>query len=185
MTTETVNKKILSDAKNKSFKAFEAILSRYEKPIFNYIFRLVNHRQDAEDLTQETFIKVYTHLSSIDPEKSFQAWLYKIATNTVYDWSRKKGVHSELFIIDDPESGFETIDEDFSYINIETAKDVENALGALKPAYRAVLLLFYWQDLSYEEISSALSLPVNTVKTHLRRAKNALKEKLTGKSNLL
>ena len=113
---EEIDKKILIAAKNKDLRAFEVILSHYERAIFNYIFRLVNHRQDAEDLTQETFIKVYTRLSSIDPEKNFRAWLYEIATNTTRDWFRKKTGRPELLIIDDPESSFETIDEDSSYI---------------------------------------------------------------------
>lgn len=175
---EGIDKKILIAAKRKNFKAFEAILSHYEKVIFNYIFRLVNHRQDAEDLTQETFIKVYTHLSSIDPEKSFRAWLYKIATNVTYDWFRKKGAHPELFIIDDPLAGFETIDEESTYLKIEKAQDLLKALAGIKPIYRTVLDLFYHQGLSYEEVAQSLAIPLNTVKTHLFRAKRALKQAL-------
>lgn len=178
---EEIDKKILIAAKNKDLRAFEVILSHYERAIFNYIFRLVNHRQDAEDLTQETFIKVYTRLSSIDPEKNFRAWLYEIATNTTRDWFRKKTGRPELLIIDDPESSFETIDEDSSYIKIEEAKDIRDALDSIKPAYRTALLLFYWQGFSYGEISSILSLPINTVKTYLYRGKKALKEALVGK----
>ncbi len=175
---ETIDKKILIAAKNKNFKAFEAILSHYEKAIFNYIFRLVNHRQDAEDLAQETFIKVYTHLSSIDPEKNFRAWLYKIATNVTYDWFRKKGARPELFIVDDPLASFETIDEESPYLKIERARDLLKALGEIKPIYRTILDLFYHQGFGYEEIAQSLAIPLNTVKTHLFRAKRALKQAL-------
>lgn len=175
---EEIDEKILAAAKNKNFKAFEAILSYYEKAIFNYIFRLVNHKQDAEDLAQETFIKVYAHLDSINPEKNFRAWLYKIATNVVYDWFRKKGVHTELFIIDDPLAGFETIDEESTYLKIERTQDLLEALGRIRPIYRTVLELFYHQGFNYEEITQLLAIPLNTVKTHLFRAKKALKQAL-------
>lgn len=160
--------------------AFEEIIYRYERVIFNYIFGLVRQKQDAEDLTQETFIKLYKNIRSVDPEGNIRGLLYKIATNSSYDWFKKKKIRPELFIIDDPESSFETIDEDLSYIKLETAKDIEIALSKLKVVYRVVLLLFYWQGLSYEEIASALSLPINTIKTNIRRAKQELKELLLG-----
>lgn len=162
-------------------ESFEEILFAYEKRIFNYIFSIVRQKQDTEDLTQETFIKVFKNLKLVDPTSNFKAWLFRIATNTAYDWFRKKGRQPELLIIDDPESGFETIDENFSYRNIESAKDLEDALNSLKPAHRVVLLLFYRQGFSYGEISSILSLPLNTVKTYLHRGKKALKETLAGK----
>ncbi len=173
---EEIDKKILAAAKKKNFKAFEVILCHYERAIFDYIFRLVNHRQDAEDLAQETFIKVYVNLDSIDPEKNFRAWLYKIATNVVYDWFRKKGAHPELFIIDDPLAGFETIDEESTYLKIERTQDLLKALAGIKPIYRMILELFYHQGLSYEEVAQSLAIPLNTVKTHLFRAKKALKQ---------
>ncbi len=178
-------KTIIERAKNGDSLAFEKILSQYEGPIFNYIFGLVRQRQDAEDITQETFIKLYKNRKSIDPQRSIRGLIYKIATNNTYDWFRRKKIRPELFIISDPESGFETIDEDSSYIKLETAKDIETALNKLRVVYRVVLLLFYWQGLSYEEIASTLSFPVNTIKTNIRRAKQELKENILGnKQNL-
>lgn len=159
---------------------FEEILSRYERGVFGYIFNLVRQQQDAEDLTQETFLKVYSNLGSINSDGNPKGWVYRVAANTVYDWFRKKKIGRETLIIDDPEANFETIDPNSAYINIETSKDLEAALGQLRVVYRSVLMLFYWQGFSYEEIASQLSLPTNTVKTYLRRAKQALKETLLG-----
>lgn len=167
---------VLNKAKAGDIESFEKVILAYERKIFNYIFGIVRQRQDAEDLAQETFIKVYKSRKSINPDLNFRAWLYKIATNTTRDWFRKRGNQFELFLIDELEGGFETIDGDSSYNKLETTKDLESALNALKPEYRIVLLLFYWQGFSYEEISSALSLPINTVKTHIHRAKRSLKE---------
>jgi len=174
-------KAVIAAAKSGSIEAFEKILYAYEKPIYSYIYRLVRRREEAEDLTQESFIKLYQHLDSVDTSKNFRAWVYKIATNTVYDWLRKKQKRQELFIIDDPNIQFETVDTQTPYQDmqrVERAKDVESALEKVRPVYRAVLLLFYWQGFGYNEIAQVLSLPLNTVKTYLYRAKHALKQEL-------
>ena len=163
-----------------NLESFENLVFIFEKPIFGYFLYSIGRKEDAEDLTQEVFIKVYKNLKSLDPNLNFKAWLFKIASNTLIDWWRKRGEERELFLIDDKDSNFETIDEDFSYLKIETAKDIADALEKIKPEYKVVLLLFYWQGFSYEEIASILSLPLGTVKTNLRRAKLAIKEILTG-----
>jgi RNA polymerase sigma-70 factor, ECF subfamily len=174
-------KELVEAAKKGNLVAFEKILYAYEKPIFSYVYRLVRQKEEAEDLTQETFVKLYQHIDAVDVEKNFRAWVYKIATNTVYDWLRKKQKRQELFIIDDPNVQYETIDTQTPYQDmqrVERAKDVEAALEKVRPVYRAVLLLFYWQGFGYTEIAHVLSLPLNTVKTYLYRAKHALKQEL-------
>ncbi|TSA45004.1 RNA polymerase sigma factor [bacterium] len=166
-------------ARDGSLEAFEQILFHYEKVIFNYVYRLTSHRQEAEDLTQETFLKLYKNLSRIDPQKNLKSWIYRIATNTVYDWFRKKKNHQELFLIDDPENPFEIADDHDASQNmekIENAEVVAKALEKVKPIYKTVLLLFYYQDFSYDEIADILSLPLNTVKTYLHRGRASLAE---------
>jgi RNA polymerase sigma-70 factor (ECF subfamily) len=169
---------ILERAKKEDLKAFETIFSDYEKAIYYYILGFVGHKEAAEDITQEVFIKVYKNLATIDLEKNFKSWLYKIATNTVYDWLRKKQRHPEAFIVDDEESGFETIDEHSTYMQLEDNHDLEAALHNIPPAHRNILLLYYYEGLKYEEISETLALPINTVKTNIRRAKLALEQEL-------
>lgn len=180
MPDESNEKKLIDDAQKGDIKTFERLVFAYEKKIYRYIYNLVGQKQDAEDLTQETFVRVYKNRCAIKPEENLGGWLYRIATNITYDWFRKKKIRPELLIIDDPENRFETIDEEFTYNKIETKKDLERALSKIGITYRAVLALFYWQGLKYEEIASVLSVPVNTVKTHLRRAKQALKMALEG-----
>ncbi len=175
-------KELVAAAKEGNLEAFEQILSAYEKPIYSYVYRLVRQKEDAQDLTQEAFVKLYKHIDAVDSEKNFRAWVYKIATNTVNDWLRKKQKRQELFIIDDPDVQFETIDVHTPYQDmqrVERAQDVEPALQKVRPVYRAVLLLFYWQGFGYTEIAHVLSLPLNTVKTYLYRAKHALKDELS------
>ncbi len=172
--SEAELKHIIALAKRGRLDAFEKIISLYEKGIFSYIYSSVAHMQDAEDLTQETFIRLYKNLKVIDTEKNFKAWLYKIGMNVMYDWFRKKKRRQELFLIDDDTHQFETIDEKDPYWMVENAQQLELALSRLKPAQKQILLLFYYQGFSYEEIAGILSIPLNTVKTNLRRAKQAL-----------
>lgn len=180
-----LDKKILEAAKKGDLAAFEQILFLFEKPIFNYIYRLTGRREDAEDLTQETFIKLYKSISSIDPENNVKSWLYKIATNTAYDWLRQKRGKKELYAIDaDSDKRFETTDPDPTYYNIENAFDMEKALVKIKPAYKTILHLFYYDDLDYKKIANILNIPINTVKTYLRRAKLALKKELIEEDQL-
>lgn len=170
-------KELLNQAKTGNPEAFEKLLFIYEKPIYNYLYRLTGRREDAEDLTQKTFIKLYKSLHLINPDKSFKSWLYKIAANTAYDWFRKKKRLREIALPEDNCLN-ETIEPDPAYYRIEAGYDLGKALSAIKPAYKSILLLYYKDCLSYEEIADSLSLPVNTVKTHLRRAKQELKNEL-------
>lgn len=176
--TPQIDPSIVAMAAARDVAAFEQILSAFEQPIFRYVQRFVRQRQDAEDLTQEIFIKVYRHLSQFDQEKKFSVWLYAIATNTVYDWLRKKKRSQELLILD--EEGVETIDTEQTYLSIEVHHDVTQALEKLQPIYKTALLLFYNDGFRYEEIADILHLPLNTVKTYLYRGKQQLKKILEG-----
>jgi RNA polymerase sigma-70 factor (ECF subfamily) len=171
-----IYKNLLNSAKKGDIDAFEKILLLYEKAIFNHIYRIVSNKKDAEDLTQETFIRLYEKRSLINPDKNFKSWLYKIATNIALDFLRKKTRQKELFLIDSDQEPFETIDEEDSYYRIERTYDLERALSKLKLIHKTVLLLFYRDDFDYEAIAKTLDVPINTVKTHLYRAKKELKE---------
>lgn len=178
---ELSDKELVEKAKKGDDNAFEQLLFRYEKQIFGYLLRFVNQKENAEDVTQETFIKVYRSLATFDPEYKFKTWLYTVATHTAYDWLRKAKRNHELFIIDDPENEFETIDESTAYNDLEMKENkelIDNAIQKIKPAYQTVIQMFYRDELSYEEIAQVLNLPLNTVKTHLSRAKKALSKEL-------
>ena len=176
---QEIDKLILQKAKAGSLWAFEQILFCYEKAIFNYLYHLTSHKQIAEDLTQETFIKLYKNLEKIQPEQNFKAWVYKIATNSAKDFWRKQKAQKELFV-EFPED-FETILPKDAYYELElneSSKEIETALLGLKPEYKTVLLLYYQKELSYAEIAENLNIPINTVKTYIYRAKKALKNNL-------
>jgi RNA polymerase sigma-70 factor (ECF subfamily) len=166
---------IIERAKKGDLFAFEQIIFEFEKPLWNYLVRLSGNKDDAEDLIQETFVKVYKHLKSIDGTKNIKSWIYTIATNTAYDHLRKR--KREALVELDEE--YETNVENTAYYpvsveeNIET-KDVSAAIDRLDDLYKGPILLYYKDGFSYEEIADMLSIPINTLKTRLSRAKKQL-----------
>ena len=162
---EKLDKNILIRVRAGDLEAFESVLSFYEKAIYNY----------AKDVTQDTFIKVYTHRKLIDPEKNIKTWIFTIATNTVYDFLREKKRKNEVSFDADNETilSFEAY-----YPQEGLVSDVYKALEQINPEYKKSLLLFFQQGFQYQEIADILDMPINTVKTHISRGKEQLKEKL-------
>lgn len=171
----TIDKNILIRAKTGDLEAFEYILSFYEKVVYNYCLRITKSSQNAKDVVQETFIKVYTHRKSIDPEKNIKTWIFTIATNTAYDFLRGKKRKNEISLDEHSEtiSSFETYNVEEGLVS-----DVDKALAQINPEYREVLLLYYQQGFVYKEIAEILGMPINTVKTHISRGKEQLRDKL-------
>lgn len=169
---------LIKVARQGDLYAFEQIMRLYERRIFGYVIRHVNNREDAEDITQEVFIKLYKKFESYNEEQTFTTWLFTIATNTIYDFLRRRRGKQDLLIVDDPDQSFETADKTDAYKAVEAFVDVEQGLSKIKTTYRTVLLLFYRDELTCEEIADALKIPVGTVKTHLSRARKSLKEVL-------
>ena len=172
---EKIDENILVRAKAGDLDAFEYILSFYEKAIYNYCLRILKNSQNAKDAAQETFIKVYTHRKTIDPKKNIKTWIFTIATNTVYDFLRSKKRKSEISLDEENEtiSSFKTY-----YPEEGLVSDVDKALEQINPEYKKALLLFYQQGFEYKEIADILEMPLNTVKTHIKRGKEQLKDKL-------
>jgi RNA polymerase sigma-70 factor (ECF subfamily) len=173
---KSLEKEILIRAQSGDLEAFEQILFYYEKPIFNYCRRVAGNTQDAQDITQETFIKVYNHRRSIDPEKNIKTWIFTIATNTAYDLLRSRKRKNETSLCDEDS---ETIANPGSYYSREgIGLDIEQALGNINPEYKRAILLAYVDGFEYKEIADILALPINTVKTHISRGKEQLKKVL-------
>ena len=170
-----IEKEILIKAQKGDLTAFESILSFYEKAIFNYCLRIVKNKDNAEDITQDTFIKVYTHRKSIDPEKNIKTWIFTIATNTAYDFLRNKKRKNETSLEEENET---ILDLKAYYSEEGMVSDIEKALSKINIEYKKALLLFYQEGFEYKEIALILGIPINTVKTHISRGKEQLKENL-------
>lgn len=171
--------------------AYRELIRRYQRPVFSLVYRMVRDRELAEDLTQETFIKVLNAIESYRPEYKFSSWIFKIANNTAIDQLRRRGLstlsldgspHAEnaeaieattLQIGDARESQLDEV------TSRELGSQIEQAIGRLRPEYRSCIILRHIDGRPYEEIAEMLDLPLGTVKTYIHRARNELRILLT------
>ncbi|CAH2715133.1 RNA polymerase sigma-H factor [Neobacillus rhizosphaerae] len=146
--------------------AFDTLVFRYHKPLFGYIYRLLHDEKLAEDIVQETFLKIYQQgLKGFVPDQ-FRPWMYKIATNTCKDYWRKPMSRLE-YATDKEIEGTGQVHHIIDY-QLERQWMVES-LNQLSIDYRTVLYLRFYQDLKYSEIALALDISINTVKTRIAR----------------
>jgi len=153
-------------------RAFEQVVDRYQKPIYNAAYRIVGRREDAEDVTQQVFINAFRNLRSFNEKRNFFSWLYRIAINESLN-KLKSTASREIF--HETEHGHDETPDDV-YHKKELQQAVQNALGQLTSEHRAVVVLRHFQDLSYDEIAEILELPAKTVKSRLYEARQQLKD---------
>jgi len=167
--------------------AYTDLMNRYKTSVFHHMLKMVNNRDDAADLTMEAFSKAFRKLSSYAPHYAFSTWLFRIAINNAIDHIRKKKLH--LLSIDDPIEP--DSDTDYSdniranapnpeeqYMHSQKVQMMRQVMGRLSQKYRLMIELRYFEELSYEEISNELEIPLGTVKAQLYRAKEMLYELL-------
>lgn len=178
-------------------RAFEALVRRYQDQVFGVAYRMLSDREEAMDIAQETFIKAYQGLHSFDARLPFRAWLLKIGTNSSIDHLRRRNrsreVRSDGYLLSgewvagpsnagapfDPPGPASEIPENVSVAN-ETAEVVRGALDGLPEKYKAVMVLYHMEGLSYSEIGRVMGIPRNTAKTWGLRARSLLCEALEG-----
>ena len=155
-------------------KAFETLLAQYEKPVFNAAFRMLNSRDDASDVTQTVFLKVYENLDSYDPSRRFFSWIYRITLNESINWLGKTRRLEPLQFEakDDGKSPEQEAD------SANLSRNVQAALMSIKTDYRAVVVLKHFLGCSYMEISQILDIPESKVKSRLYSARQLLKDAL-------
>lgn len=159
-------------------EAFGILVERYEGKLSRYVRRFTQSEDDISDILQVVFIKAYTNLQGFDTSRSFNSWIYRIAHNECVNYLKKKSGERVSFI------DFDTIlphlfAEEESHTHAEkeeTKKMLETSLRTLSPKYREILILYYYDDLSYEEISEVLQIPISTVGVRIKRGKEALRK---------
>ncbi|HSP34064.1 MAG TPA: sigma-70 family RNA polymerase sigma factor [Thermoanaerobaculia bacterium] len=164
---------------------FTELMKRYEKRVINYVYRITHRYEDAHDLTQEIFVKVYLALDRYDPKYQFSTWLFRIAQNSAIDALRKKSV-AEVPLVhqtdDEQPKEREFADGGVSPYralkNKQISAAIDKAVAKLPPDYRELIQLRHFAELSYDEIATMKKLPLGTVKNKLFRARNLLKEAL-------
>ena len=164
-------------------KSYAELMSRYKDSIYFMLLKMVNNRDDADDLTIEAFGKAFKNLHQYTPDFAFSTWLFKIATNNCIDFIRRK--RKFTFSIDksmENDSGQEMqfeikspmLDPEENLIKKQKAILMREVVEKLKPRYKRLVELRYFQERSYEEIADELKLPLGTVKAQLFRAREFL-----------
>lgn len=174
-------------AKQGSEAAYRELVRRYQRPVFSLVFRMVRNRELAEDLSQETFIKVLNAIHSYRPEFKFSSWVFKIANNAAIDHLRRRELDTlslegsphadtpemiEATALQIGERGENQLEE---VEHRELGQSIEAAINRLRPEYRSCILLRHVEGHTYEEIAEILGLPLGTVKTYIHRARNELR----------
>ena len=162
---------------NGNVRAFDTLVTKYQRPIFNGAFRMLNQYEDAEDVTQSVFMKAFEHLDRFDQQHKFFSWLYRILINESLNLLNQRKSHGEQ----NSDSLPEMKDRHKNQNDVELEKDVQEALMDLKPDYRSVIVLNHFQGFSYIEMSDILGIPEKTVKSRLFTARHQLKDVLIRK----
>lgn len=157
--------------------AFTELVTRYKNLVYSVILRMINDHEEANDLAQEVFIKVYKNLDKYSPEFKFSTWIMRITTNLVIDYRRKK--KQETVSIDDMDYELASADTpENSYLKKEQQKLVNSAIKSLPDMYRIPIVLYHQQGLSYQEIGDIIGEPLSKVKNRIFRGRKMLKESL-------
>ncbi|HJV47077.1 MAG TPA: RNA polymerase sigma factor SigW [Bacillota bacterium] len=182
----SIEEKLIKKIKKGDRDAFAELVELYKDRVFQVTLRMVGNTQEAEDIAQETFLRVYSNLEHYDPSYKFSTWIFRIATNLSIDHLRKRkqtysldkemegtdglDLHERLA---DPTKGPEEI-----LLSGELQGQVQSAIETLSPKYKSIMILRYLEDLSLTEISDIVKLPISTIKTRIHRGREALKKRL-------
>ena len=168
--------------------AYEALLARFQQPVYNLAFRLASNPGDASDVVQEVFLKVFRNVGHFRRQSSLKTWIYRITVNEAHNQRRWFFRHRsrEVGLDDETDEGCSRTVADTGRSPFDCAFDrekhllIENALGRINPLFREVVVLRDIEDLSYEEIAEVLQISLGTVKSRIMRGREALREELTG-----
>ncbi|MCX6623020.1 MAG: sigma-70 family RNA polymerase sigma factor [Acidobacteria bacterium] len=171
-------------------EAYELLIARYQQPVYNLIWRLLNDPTDSVDVVQEVFLKIFRSVGSFRGQSTLKTWIYRIAVNEAYNHRRwfsrhrrqevgletddEKGCYQDLL----PDQGISPFDQ---LLDHETHALIEDALQHLNPKFRAAVVLRDIEDLSYEEIGEVLRISSGTVKSRIVRGREALRRCLAGR----
>jgi len=165
-------------------KAFAELMQRYKESVYYMMLKMCNNKDDADDLTIEAFGRAFKKLDQYSPNYAFSTWLFKIASNNAIDFIRRKKQMMSVSIdnkTDNSESKdhssnmkSEVLDPEENFIKKQKVELIRLLVDGLKPKYKEMIELFYFKEMSHEEISQKLNLPIGTIKAQLFRARDLL-----------
>ena len=176
---------LVERAKRGDVEAFQDLYGIYGERIFNYIYRLCGSREDAQDLTQDTFIQAFRKLGTLKENKKIQSWLYRIAQNNVYQKFRSKEPQTESLDQDDAQELSEAQNRttpkkspEESVLSLELEELIEEVIQSLPPKYRQVFVLAAIHKMSYQEISEIVNRSLASVKSDVHRARVVVRDQI-------
>jgi RNA polymerase sigma-70 factor (ECF subfamily) len=159
---------------------YEQVVKRHQDRVFSYACYALGSREEAEDVTQDVFIRLWDHWSELNQE-AVTGWIIRVARNACLDKLRQRQTRTALLNEHSHEvEQYEEPDRTLGEDNGELKRQIENAIRELEEPYRSIVILREIDELAYDEIASALTMPLNTVKVYLHRARKMLREKLKG-----
>ena len=169
---------LIRQAARGSVEAYNLLVSRWEKRVYNYLLRLARNREDALDLTQDVFLKAYQNLRKLDDAGRFAPWLYRIAHNEAYSMFRKRRPETDIDEVEPEATGTKITMGGSSVFPVELSLAVASALDRLTVDQREAVVLKIYQGFKFEEMAEILSCPVSTIKSRLYTALELLKVEL-------
>lgn len=186
MAVNYVETRLAKLSRNGDRRAFAELVDLYKDKIYHLAYRMLSQSQAAEDIVQETFLRVYKNLHRYDETQKFSTWIYRIATNLCIDQLRKRKSNYSL----DAEMGDGEGTDWYALLPSgedspegqlllsETQQQIRRAINTLPDKYKSVVILRYLHDMSLQEISDVLGMPVTTIKTRVHRGREYLRKKL-------
>ncbi len=176
--TDLTDEQLVAAVRSNNSELYSGIIQRYQSKLSHYLKKFIHDNDELEDVLQNVFIKAYKNLNSFNIHKRFSPWIYRIAHNEAINHLKKNSKYS--LSLDEWE--YDVIDEKLDFdkdIDQELTRDqINQALSSIKPKYQEVLILYFFEQKSYDEISEILHLPINTVGTLIARGKQYLKQHL-------
>jgi RNA polymerase sigma-70 factor (ECF subfamily) len=169
---------LIRQAAKGAVEAYNLLVSRWEKRVYNYLLRITGHREDALDLTQDVFLKAYQNLRKLDDPGRFAPWIYRIAHNEAYSMFRKRRPETDMEEIEPERTETSITVGGSSIFPVELSLAVATALERLSPEQREAVVLKIYQGFKFEEMAEILSCPVSTVKSRLYTALELMKADL-------
>ena len=162
------------------YQAFGELVRRYQTSVFNVCYRIMGERLEAEDMTQETFLRAHERLSTYDPDRPFGPWIRRVGANLCLNTIKRRQL-TMLPLDEELEGSTTKVDErpEVARVYAERSEAIRDAILELPVHYRVVIELRHFFDMSYKEIAEAVDLPLSDVKSHLFRARKLLAERLS------
>lgn len=174
----------LKRARQNDKNAWESLVRENERMVYHIAYRMMQNEEDAKDISQEIFIKVYRNLSKFDESAAFSTWLYRIAVNTCIDALRKKKGNQIVSLQEQTQEEHQDTPEQ-NYLQKEEQIQIMQTIETLSPEHRAMILMRDMEDMTYGEIAECLSLSLGTVKSRIARAREQFKKEFLAKKELL